>query len=119
MTANAENIAKNIVVDAYALLLFLQDEDGAELVEKHLAQARAGNGTLYMSEINLGEVHYIIARRIGLNLARIKLTEIKQLPIKIVTASWTTVEKAAAKKPAYASTAVPFTSASPRVDRAW
>ena len=91
-----------IVVDAHALLRFLQDEEGAEIVEQHLKKAHMGEVNLYMSEINLGEVYYMTVRRIGVEPARVKLNEIRQLSLEFVPTLWSLVQSAAELKAEYA-----------------
>ncbi len=87
-----------VVVDAHALLRFLQDEEGAEIVEQHLKKVRIGEVTLYMSEINLGEVYYMTVRRLGVEPARVKLDEVRQLPLEFVPTLWSLVQSAAELK---------------------
>ena len=91
-----------IVVDAHALLRFLQDEEGAEIVEQHLKKARIGEANLFMSEINLGEVYYMTVRRFGVEHARVRLNEIRQLSLEFVPALWSLVQSAAELKAEYA-----------------
>lgn len=87
-----------IVVDAHVLLRFLQDEEGAEIVEQHLKKAHMGEVNLYMSEINLGEVYYMTVRRIGVEPAPVKLNEIRQLSLEFVPTLWSLVQSAAELK---------------------
>jgi len=68
-----------IVVDAHALLLFLQDEEGAEIVGQHLKKAH-----------------------IGVEPARVKLNEIRQLSLEFVPTLWSLVQSAAELKAEYA-----------------
>jgi PIN domain nuclease of toxin-antitoxin system len=44
------------VLDACALIAFLNDEDGAQRVEQLLSQADRAPNTLFMHEINLLEI---------------------------------------------------------------
>jgi len=46
------------VLDAYAVLAFLQGEPAAKRVEKLLAAAESGRATLLMSVMNAAEVYY-------------------------------------------------------------
>jgi predicted nucleic acid-binding protein len=48
----------NHVLDACALLTFLNDEDGVEIMEEIFQKAEDGKIALYMNIINLLEVHY-------------------------------------------------------------
>ena len=56
----------SVCLDAYALLAWLQDEPGADVVEKYLERAASDGGfTCYISIINLGEVYYRLYRARG------------------------------------------------------
>jgi PIN domain nuclease of toxin-antitoxin system len=60
----------SVCLDSFALLAWFQNEPGAGLVEEHLAAAVADEGShCYISNLNLGEVFYRIARTRGLDLA--------------------------------------------------
>ena len=53
------------LLDSHAILKFLRKERGFDAVEQLLRQASAGEIKLLMSEINLGEVYYILLRTQG------------------------------------------------------
>ena len=53
------------VLDSFALLAFLQDEQGAERVKTILQETECGKNQAYINTVNLGEVYYIIARAHG------------------------------------------------------
>jgi predicted nucleic acid-binding protein len=74
------------VLDSWALMAFLEDEAGAERVEKLLLKAEEDGKPLLMSVVNLGEVWYNIARRQGENVANEFLAEIDKMAIEIVEA---------------------------------
>lgn len=71
------------VMDACALIAFLQDETGAEVVTDALRSASAGGASIHMNSINLLEVYYDIYRGIGKKKADEVLAMIKELPIMI------------------------------------
>lgn len=75
-----------IVLDSYAVLAYIADENGAETVERYLMQAKQGKVELYMNAVNLGEVYYIIARRKGIEVADLVIALLKREPIKIIHA---------------------------------
>jgi len=75
---------KAYVLDASALMAFLEDRAGAGKVEELLAKAAEAKRPLAMSVINWGEVHYSIWRAHGEKQAKAKLQEIAQLPVAIV-----------------------------------
>ncbi len=75
---------KDILFDSYAILCFYQDEKGADEVERLLVASRDGECRAFVSEINLGEVHYKTIRRLGLDAARKQLEQFAQLPVEVV-----------------------------------
>lgn len=94
------------VLDAHALLAFLEKEAGAEKVESLFVAAVEKNNYLSMTSVNLGEVYYIVLRECGLEKALETEKIIKTLPIEIVSVDWTLAKEAAgfkaAKKMSYA-----------------
>ena len=57
----------NYVLDAFAVLTYIGDEEGADKVEEILDKAKNGEIKLTMNYVNLGEIYYIIARELGLS----------------------------------------------------
>ncbi len=53
------------VLDSFALLAYLNEENGFEKVRTALAEARTSSESLLMNEINLGETYYILFRTRG------------------------------------------------------
>ncbi len=78
---------KRFVIDSFALISFFQREPGSEKVKEILGQALLGKAVIYLSAINLGEIYYITARKLGKNLAEEMLEDIENLPIKIEEAT--------------------------------
>lgn len=72
------------VLDSFAILVFLQQEQGWERVRDLFMEASEGNTELYMSVINMAEVKYILARR-RMDKPQ-ALAAIEALPISIVSA---------------------------------
>jgi predicted nucleic acid-binding protein len=75
---------KNIVFDSYAILSFYQNEKGSDEVESLLVSSRKGKIHAFISEINLGEIHYKTIRRVGLDAARKQLEQFSELPVEVV-----------------------------------
>lgn len=73
------------VLDSYAILAYIADEEGADKVEEYLSLARAGKAELYMNVVNLGEIYYILARRKGVEVANLSVALLKEEPIKFVS----------------------------------
>jgi len=72
-------VKKKILLDSFALLAYLQQEDGYEKVKNLLSSDKT---LLLMNDINIGETFYILAKKRGLEKAEYFLTVIlPALPI--------------------------------------
>lgn len=61
------NVTKRVfVLDSYAILCYLNREAGYKRVIDLLTLAREGKARILLCTINLGEILYIIERRLGL-----------------------------------------------------
>jgi len=76
----------DVVLDAHALLAYLQAEPGAERVRELLHQAEGGTVVLWLSLINLGEVLYTVEREQSLQAAQKVVALVDNLPIRQVAA---------------------------------
>ncbi len=74
------------VLDSYAILAYLEAEQGSNHVQKLLEAANSGKCRLHMCLVNLGEVVYIVERERGLQKAQEVLARVDELPIEIVGA---------------------------------
>lgn len=86
---------KSYVLDSYALLSYLQKEEGSEEVRNLLIKTRKGEAKLFISAINVGEVVYITERSSGLPAVHAVLTLLQELPLEIVDADMEAVLQAA------------------------
>ena len=75
---------RTILFDAYAVLVYVQDEAGASRVEEVLVEAGGGQRRALIQKINLGEVFYQTIRRIGEEEAGRFLEMFRELPVEIV-----------------------------------
>ena len=89
---------KNKLLDSYAILLWIQNEPGAQIIEELLLSAKKGQINLAVSEINLGEVYYKCIRRTGKNRAVEILEQFSLLPVEIVPVDWNLICKASELK---------------------
>jgi uncharacterized protein len=55
--------ANRFVIDACALIAYLNGETGADAIDDLLRQSRNGEAELYASSINIYEVYYDCLRR--------------------------------------------------------
>jgi len=75
----------NYVFDACALISYLNDESGSNIVDNLLKKAVEGEIDIYMSIVNLIEVHYANIRYLGQEQATVILENILSSPIHIVS----------------------------------
>jgi len=71
------------VVDSWAIIAWLLDQTGASQVQAFLEAADTGDVQIFMSWINVGEVYYIAARRLGRDKAENFLQRLPSLPIRV------------------------------------
>jgi len=83
------------VLDAFAFMAYLENESGAERVEKILQDVNNGKARAFVSIINLGEVIYNTERRYGLAKAQDTLALIQRMPVEVLPADNQTVLAAA------------------------
>lgn len=74
------------VLDASALITFLEKGKGYEKVRKAMTGAVKEGRNLLMSVVNWGEVHYILIRHYGFEKAEQVALLIQTLPIDLVPA---------------------------------
>ena len=72
------------VIDSWAVIAWLLDQNAAPKVEAFLQEADAGKLQLLMSWINAGQVYYIVAKRIGRLAAEEFLHRLPSLPVRVV-----------------------------------
>jgi predicted nucleic acid-binding protein len=94
----SENAKKPHLLDSFALLAFLNREQGFAKVRELLQSARATNEPLLMNEINIGEVYYIIAKGRSLDQAEDFLHRFETLPIQRLSNTFHEVLEAAKVK---------------------
>lgn len=83
------------VLDSFALLSYLRDEPGAEMVAALLEKAEERRQPLQMTEVNYAEVQYIIRRKDGEAAWRIVADELVTLPIEFRPADRPLADQAA------------------------
>jgi len=89
------------VLDSYALLAFFQAEPGGVKVKDLLKEAEMGDAVLFLSPLNLGEIYYTVARKLGMQIAERIIEDIRRLPISMVDATWERILDAARIKAKY------------------
>jgi len=76
--------AKTYVLDANAILDYVQDGPGAATMERVLREAFRRDATLMISVINLGEVFYWLWRNKGEQRSRQTIDDLSLLPLQII-----------------------------------
>lgn len=72
------------ILDSYALLAYFQAEPAGVEVRNILKDAMLNNVAAYLSVISLGEIYYIISRKIGEEKAEASVEDISCLPIGLI-----------------------------------
>jgi ribonuclease VapC len=72
------------VLDAYALLAYLEKEPGWEKVSELFSRASAHDKNLSMTSVNWGEVYYIIMREYDYHKAEEVEQFIRTLPVEVL-----------------------------------
>jgi ribonuclease VapC len=95
-------MSKDFVLDAWAILAFLQGEEpAASRVREVIEGAQAGAVRLSISILNIGEVYYRVGKARSPKEADSVLTDLYLLPIEIISADDDTVLAAARLKMTY------------------
>ncbi len=89
---------KTIVLDSWAVLAYLEDENPGKQVAEILANAHEHGTSLLMTTINAGEAWYILAREVSETEAERAVTDLKRLGIQFVDADWNLTRLAAGFK---------------------
>ena len=74
---------KRSLLDSFAVLAWVQNEQGADRVEALLTQAQRRRTPLFLNVINLGEVYYRLARHHGHPTAREIIRQLEVLPLQL------------------------------------
>jgi predicted nucleic acid-binding protein len=74
----------SFVLDSFALIGFLENEEFASRVEVILKQARKGKTVVYLHALHLGEVYFITLREQSQNMADLAYARIKSFPVRYI-----------------------------------
>ena len=77
-------MADKFLLDACAVIAYLNDEEGADKVEGFLWKSAQRPGVLFLHEVNLLEIYYGVYRDESEQLAEETYDKVINLPIKIV-----------------------------------
>src|SRR5215813_10062858 len=84
-----------IVLDSWAIMAYLEDEPGGEIISDTIADAHEEDIPLLMSVLNVGEVWYVLARETSTADAESAVAQLRQLGIEFVAADWHLAKEAA------------------------
>jgi len=91
-------LKNGLVFDSWAILAYVQAEPAGARVRSLLIEVTEIRRSLWMTNINLGEVWYMLARRNSGAYASQQLAELNQIGIERVDIDWPTVLEAAEYK---------------------
>lgn len=72
-----------VIFDSYAFFAYINDEEGADLVDELLQQATENRIVIYLHRINWGEIYYKMYRKRGSKRAEEIIQKIDALPIVV------------------------------------
>jgi len=75
-------VKDNYVLDTSAVITFLENENGAALIEELLEQAEAGQINIFLSFVTFTEIYYITIQKKGKALASERIESLEGLPVK-------------------------------------
>ena len=93
---------KRYVLDASAVIAYVDEKPGAEKVETLIRKARDGQIRLFMSVVNWGEAYQVFWRDHGRTAAEEELIRLDRLPIAIVDADRPLTKAASSLRVRYA-----------------
>jgi predicted nucleic acid-binding protein len=86
--------ARAIVLDSWAVIAYLGDEDAAAKVADVISDAHEERISLLMTVVNAGEVWYIVARQTSAADADASIQQLLGLGIEFVDADWSLAKDA-------------------------
>ncbi len=87
--------AKALVLDAWAVIAYLEDEPSAVRIADLIASAHEEGLPVHMSVVNVGEIWYTIAREISEEDANSSVKELRDLRIQFENVDWELTQQAA------------------------
>jgi predicted nucleic acid-binding protein len=85
---------KAVVLDSWAVIAYLEDEDAAAKVADMIADSHDAQIPLLMTVVNAGEVWYIVARQTSAADADLSIKQLRDIGIQFVEADWALAREA-------------------------
>jgi predicted nucleic acid-binding protein len=89
---------KAIVLDAWAIMAYLEDEPAGKLVADWIADAHENGIAVMLTVVNAGEIWYTLAREVSEAEANNSIAELRELGIEMVDVDWKLTHAAAQLK---------------------
>jgi len=96
-----EKVKEAYTLDTYAIIAYLKKEGGGEQVRTLLEKAKKKDVVLFVHEINLGEVQYIVHRESGEKESDKLIAWLRECPITFVGLEDNILSRAAKIKAVY------------------
>jgi len=91
---------KNAVLDSFAVLSFLRNEAGADIVKDYFSKSLQEKKRLFVCSVNWAEIGYMVIRKRGLSAWKLTQAHLKDFPIEVVETDPGVTEQAAEFKAA-------------------
>ena len=79
---------KGIVLDAWSVMAYFQDEPAGKTVADIIADAHENGSSVLMTVANAGEVWYILAREVSEIEAEASIADLLSIGVKLVDIDW-------------------------------
>ena len=89
------NMKETYVLDTFALIAFFLGETGGKKVKEILKKLKKSGQKALLSEINLGELYYVLCRKKDQAAAEEAIEGIERLPIRLIPVNRDLILKAA------------------------
>jgi predicted nucleic acid-binding protein len=94
-------VKRRNLLDSFAIMAWVQDEPGAQIVENLLVEANRKHEKLLLHEVNLAEAYYLSIRRVGEEQTRSLAAQLLTLPIQVISTTPEILWQAALLKARY------------------
>jgi len=79
-----DSVKEKFVLDACAMLAYLNNEEGSALIEAILKKAEKNEASVFITAMDLAEIYHIVLKEEGREKALKTMVLIKNLPVKSI-----------------------------------